>query len=167
VLTQLPPPPRHFRPAGAVRCAQLLADPLFTNTRYTGRRAQGKRYERRAQEYLHSRYGLAYVPGPWFRFRGAHGRWRYCQPDGLLFDVPAGTCTVCEIKLQHTPYAFWQLFALYIPVVQCALPDFTFRGCEVTRWYAPEPGDTPVPYALCPAPHRARDGELAVHIWRP
>jgi len=165
MLKSLSPPPSHFRPAGRVHTAQLLAKALFTNTKYSGRRARGKAYERKAQRALERRYGEVWVPGPWFRFWQGR-KWRYCQPDGLLVFPQRGRIVCLEIKLQHTDYAFHQLFALYIPVLQCAFgPSWQVYGCEVTRWYAPPPGEAGR-CRLAARPEDINTAGLFVHILR-
>jgi len=160
------PPPEGFRPAGLVRAAFFVTEPTFRKRKYTGRRLEGVRYERRVHEHLAQAYGDRYVPSPWLRFLGETG-WRFCQPDGLLFDFPRGRITVVEVKYQHTADAWWQVRHLYLPVLQKLFPPhlWAFDFCEVVKWYDPAtlfPERTVLAQEVCMA-HPA----FKVHIWRP
>ena len=131
-------PPAEFKPAGRVLAAGFSYPPFLRRRRYTGRRAEGVRYEKKVQAYLLSTYAEKYVDSPWLRFYSG-GKWRWCQPDGLLIDLPAGTITIVEVKYQHTPDAWWQVRQLYQPVLQVLFPErlWTFHACEVVKWYDP------------------------------
>lgn len=161
-----PPAPQAFRPAGNVLAAEFCSPPALRKKRYTGRRLAGIRYEKKVHEYLLSFYGDRYLPSPWLKFF-AEGKWRWCQPDGLLLDLIRGKIVIVEVKYQHTSDAWWQVQHLYLPVLQKIFPEklWGFEFCEVVKWYDP---DTPFPVKTVLAqevcmPHPA----FKVHIWRP
>ena len=166
-----PPMPRGFIPAKDVEWAHFADDvPSFSKVsrRATGRRAQGLRYERRVQEMLLQRYPNAYVPGPWLRF-STGGKMKWCQPDGLLFDIRQGLIIIVEIKYNHTSDAWWQLWELYLPVVRKMFPEKLWRiqTLEIVKWY-----DAVIPWPigirLAEEPHSLPRTDLTcVHIWKP
>lgn len=140
--------------------------PTFRRRRYTGRRLQGVRYERAAHEHLENLYGDWYLASPWLRFL-SDGRWRWCQPDALLFKPLEGKITIIECKYQHTSDAWWQVRHLYQPVLEHIFPAklWTYEACEVVKWYDP----------AVPFPERtvmANEVDMAhsafkIHIWKP
>ena len=166
-MSTLPfPPPEGFRPAGRVLKAEFGIPTFIRKRRYTGRRAEGVRYEKKVQAYLREFYGDRYVDSPWLRFY-AEGKWRWCQPDAVMFDVPRGVITIIEIKYQHTADAWWQVKQLYYPVLKVLFPErlWSFEFCEVVKWYDPL---VPFPERVVLAqevsmPHSA----FKVHIWHP
>ena len=161
-----PPAPAAFRPAGRVLRASFALPPAIKKKRYTGRRLQGIRYERKVHEYLELLYGDRYVSSPWLRFF-AEGKWRWCQPDGLLFDLQSGRITIVEVKYQHTSDAWWQVRHLYQPVLQAMFPEklWSFDACEIVKWYDP---DTRFPEKLVLAQEISmKHPAFKVHIWRP
>lgn len=134
-----PPPPEAFRPAGRVLSASFARPPALRQRRYTGRRLEGIRYEKKVHAYLELLHGDFYIPSPWLRFF-SDGKWRWCQPDGLLFDFQRGVITIVEVKYQHTSDAWWQVRELYAPVLRAIFPErlWAFEACEVVKWYDPE-----------------------------
>lgn len=133
------------------------------------RRQAGVRYERRCQEHFLSRFGDFYVPGPWFIFKEfGQEKQRWCQPDGLLFDVRARRIYLLEFKLAHTSDAWWQLNHLYLPVVAKAFPPdlWDYITIEVCRWFDPDT-KTPEKPKMKPDILMAEPGEFAVHIFKP
>lgn len=159
-------PPAEFKPAGRVLAAGFSHPPFLRRRRYTGRRAEGVRYEKKVQAYLLSTYAEKYVDSPWLRFYSG-GKWRWCQPDAVMFDVPRGVITIIEIKYQHTADAWWQVKQLYYPVLRVLFPErlWSFEFCEVVKWYDPS---VPFPERVVLAqdvsmPHPA----FKVHIWHP
>lgn len=130
--------PSRFRPAGKILWAEPSdTGPAFTRgkPRHRGSRANGVRYENWVHCHLKELFNECYTPGPWVRFGGDYDQVRWCQPDGLLFDVLGGVITVIEIKYNHTPLAWWQLRQLYGPIVQFLFPSFHVQVCEVCKWY--------------------------------
>ena len=163
---ELCPPPDSFRPAGKVLSAGFCTPPQLGRKRFTGRRLEGVRYERKAQTYLLWLYGEYYVDSPWLRFY-ADGTWRWCQPDGLHFDVKRGIITIVEMKYQHTPDAWWQVKRLYQPVLEAIFPRtmWQYRACEVVQWYDP---DVSFPERVVLAQDVTMDCPgFKVHIYRP
>lgn len=134
--------------------------------RYTGRRAQGVKYEKRVHEHLAELAGDSYFPSQWFRFSDC-GCVRWCQPDALLLDPRRGVATILEVKYQHTPDAWFQLRELYAPVVGAALgPHWQLAMVEVVKWYDPATF-FPERHVMCPDPLRPPVGYIGVHIWTP
>lgn len=161
-------PPSSFTPAGEVYEAEVsqVPPPFVRQTRRTGRRGAGIRYEKSVQEYLLNRYGQAYIPSPWLRFRSDNG-WRWCQPDGLILQPAEARIIVVEVKYQHTSDAWWQVERLYKPVLRKLFNDeWKFDACEVVKWY-----DGTVPYPcrvmLCEDVSRVPPEAFGVHIYRP
>jgi hypothetical protein len=96
---------------------QETADPHPQTRTPRGVKGKGVRYERDVQKYLNKKFGPRYAAGPWFKVTDiAHGSFN-CQPDGVLLDANRQWATVFEVKLKHTPRAWWQLRGLYQPVV--------------------------------------------------
>ena len=158
--------PEGFNPAGRVLSANFAKPPALRRKRYTGRRLEGVRYEKKVQEYLEGLYGDRYIPSPWLRFF-AGNKWRWCQPDGILLDFLHGVITVVEVKYQHTSDAWWQVRQLYIPVLRELFPEklWRFEACEVVKWYDPAtvfPENT----VLALEPSMAHPA-FKIHIWRP
>lgn len=159
--------PVNFKPAGQVHRAYIsqTPPPFIRKRTYTGRRAQGVRYEKRVQEHLQELFPHTYVPSPWIHFL-ADGRWRWCQPDGLIVDAERGRIIVVEVKYSHTPEAWWQVERLYLPVLRlCFEPRlWTFERCEVVKWFDPAV-QFPEEIELTPEVDRVSD-KFRVHICR-
>lgn len=124
------------------------------------------RYEKKVQEFLGQLYGDRYLANPWLKFF-SDGRWRWCQPDGLLLDPRKGRITIVEVKYQHTPDAWWQVRQLYQPVLEAMFPAklWAFDACEVVRWYEPW---TVFPERVVLAQEvDMQHLAFKVHIWKP
>lgn len=135
--------------------------------RRNGRRGAGQKYEQDVHAYLHSLYGNAYIPSLWFEFR-ENGRYRtrFCQTDGILFDLYNRRLTIVEVKLQHTVDAWWQLRHLYLPVLTKVFPPdlWEYAIVEVVRWYDKAVA-FPEPVKLVGDIQSLACGEFGVHIW--
>lgn len=161
------PAPQGFRPAGIFRGAEFAQPPALRKKRYTGRRLEGIRYEKKVHAYLEALYGNKYLPSPWLRFFTQEGKWRWCQPDGLLLDVVKGRITIVEVKYQHTADAWWQVRCLYEPVLRSMFPPhlWEFECCEVVKWFDPL---TLFPEKTVLAQEVSmHHSSFKVHIWRP
>ena len=161
-----PPAPSSFRPAGRVLSADFSSSPVLRRRRYTGRRLEGVRYERKVQEYLQDMYGDRYIPSPWLRFF-AEGAWRWCQPDGILLAPERGRLCIVEVKYQFTSDAWWQVRHLYQPLLEAMFPRelWTMEACQVVKWYDPAtvfPEPTVLSHEVG-MPHSS----FKVHIWKP
>ena len=163
------PAPNNFRSAGSVHKARFVCEtPQFADTPVPSRGsfANGARYEARAQAHLLANYPDNYVPSPWIQFATQTGL-RYCQPDGLFFDLPRAQLTIIEIKLKHTARAWWQLQRLYLPVVKEIFPAhcWHYSLLEVCCWLDPsEP--FPTTYDLIDEPYLSPPGHFGVMTWR-
>lgn len=162
--------PARFREAGTVNFAELSSGrpPFIAHRKYKGRRAEGMRYERKIQAHLMFEYPEMYVPSPWLHFKAEGAdKFRWCQPDGLIVDLPRGIITCVEIKYSHTSDAWWQTRRLYIPVLESIFPppSWTIQVCEVVKWFDPS---TIFPEAveLASEPNRPSK-KFKVHICRP
>lgn len=105
-----------------------------------GAKADGIRYEKKAQQKLQEMYGGSYLASPWFSYRKTpNGRLCIRQPDGLVFDFHRGIIFIVEIKLRHTADAWTQIRRVYEPLVRAAFPRhlWEIRVCEVVRWFDP------------------------------
>lgn len=160
--------PSNFVSAGIVDRAYFSpsAPPFLRQRRYSGRRAQGVCYEKKVQARLLDLFPNSYMPSPWLHFQSA-GRWRWCQPDGVLFDVDNARIICIEVKLNHTTDAWWQTRRLYVPVLQKCLEGQTwdFEVCEVVRWFDPAV-QFPEPVELTAQVDKPSDN-FKVHIWKP
>lgn len=164
------PPAQGFSPAGSVAEARfsLTPPPFIRQRKYTGRRAEGIRYERKVQDMLLDVFPDSYIPSPWLHFLGAEAdKWRWCQPDGILVDFERGLLTVLEVKYSHTSDAWWQVRRLYTPVLQRIFPPalWEYQACEIVKWYDPAT-KFPEPVELASELDRP-SRKFKVHIWRP
>lgn len=137
------PPPNRFKAAVGVESARFLPErpPFLKRGRSVGRFAAGIRYELGVHQILELRaLGRAEVSvrlGQWIEFKDRKGL-RWCQVDALWIDSRKVSCLVCEIKYQHTADAWWQLKHLYVPVLQRALPGYSFGMLEIVHWFDPD-----------------------------
>lgn len=152
----------------------LLGIPSFVKARRRqGRKGAGLRYEAKVQSLFCEQYDH-YVASPWFQYRTdlAPQRINYSQPDGLLIDVARGLITIVEIKLTHTPDAYFQLYDKYLPIVEKFFRGevgerlWRFAVVEVTRWY-----DTAIAFptnvTLREDITLVQPNEFGVHVCRP
>ena len=164
------PPPLDFTPLTQCEWAEYSEQaPAFIRpTRKRGRRLQGIKYENKARAAFADRFGSAFMPSQWIRYRGEDGRIRWCQPDAVLHDKPSHSLTIIEFKYNHTDVAWWQLFRLYRPVLECLFNGYgyEFRCVEVCRWFDPS--------TRCSVRPQLREDVLDlkpdvfnVHIWNP
>lgn len=116
-------PPPWFRGAEGVRSAWLSSEGPYgrTPTRLRGSAAQraGIRYERKVIKFLSKEFGDNFTPSQWFRYANFINAPRFCQVDGLI--RLNNLLIVCEIKVNFSSDAWWQLRHLYEPVVKLAL----------------------------------------------
>ena len=164
------PKPVNFLPADKVLSARFspIPPPFLRRPPRTGRKRQGILYEERVHQWLDDEFAGSFVPGPWIVFDDSKRRVRWCQPDGLLFDVRRGRVTVIEAKHSHCAQAWFQLFQLYIPVV-CLLfppPSWSVVGIEIVRWFDPHTA-TPVAAIKRANVLDALEGQFCVHIFKP
>lgn len=160
------PIPAGFRPAKSPMAVQFSPPPNLKKRKYSGRRAEGIRYEKKVHAYLESFHGENYLASPWIKFFD-DGQWRWCQPDGLIFDLARGVITIVEVKYQHVELAWWQTRRLYSPVLQVMFPGHLWKieVCEVVKWYDPAVLFPEKVVLACEVdiPHPG----FKVHIWKP
>lgn len=140
---------------------------LRTRRRTSGAQARGLRYERKAQGYITEICQGRYAAAPWFRYkRNYHPHWRYCQPDGIIFDFNRNLITVVEIKISHASRAWTQMRTLYEPVVRYVFGKrWKYAVCEVTAWFDPSI-EFPEPIRFISDFSTLQPGQLGVYILR-
>lgn len=161
------PPSRYPRRVSPLWVKSLKHRPPFIpqNPKGNGARQKlGLRYERKVHQRLSDRFGIGYIPSPWFAYGLSSGEVKYCQPDGILLFDQRWICLCIEVKYTHTSDAYWQLENCYVPV----LSAFVGRGwkiatCEVVKWYDPSI-QFPRKLVLKEDLMDVRPGEFAVHI---
>lgn len=163
--------PLDFLPVQVCDWAELVDEqPEFIHRPIRrGRRLHGIKYEAAGQVWLLGKYGEAYTPSQWIRFKAdGQGKVRWCQPDGILVDAAHRLLTIVEFKYQHTDIAWWQLFRLYRPVMERLFSGrgFSMRCLEICKWYDPATV-TPQKPTLCKTVEAVQPGEFGVHIWKP
>lgn len=141
--------------------------------RARGRKGLGLRYERKVHDFFAKQLGPFYVPSMWFSYRRLSSPRvvNYAQPDALLLDFRSGVCTIIEVKYNHTPDAYFQLYDKYLPLLDKFFHAkekglWTFALCEVVYWYD-KFVDFPCRVVLRDDVRKVRPGEFGVHIWRP
>lgn len=161
-------PPLDFAPLTECEWAEFSETPptFIRDVRHRGRRLLGVKYERRVHAWLSARFGVDYMPSQWLRYRAADGKVRWCQPDGVYVERSTKTLTIIEVKYSHTETAWWQLFRLYLPVLERLFDGhgYEFRCVEICRWYDPSIR-SPVAPKLRDDILNVKPGEFAVHIW--
>lgn len=159
--------PRAFD-ASTIQSAHFCEAPAFSlrQRKRTGRKAEGIRFETKAQAHLEARNEF-YLASPWIIFI-SDGKPHWCQPDGICIDVAAGIITIVEIKYSHTAEAYRQLRQVYAPVLGRIFPPglWTFRLVELVKWFDPSVV-FPESVVMCPDPFTHRSERIGVHIWRP
>jgi hypothetical protein len=153
---------------GAIRYVRMQVEdpPFIKHERRIGRRAQGIKYEQRVHEEFSERYA-GYIPSMWFNYADDESDEKWCQTDGLIVDPWRGRIVVVEVKLQHTPSAFYQLFHIYLPVLRALFtPHYSLFPVEVVKWFDIATV-CPAKPIMCAEPLNAHAGCFNVHIWRP
>lgn len=109
-----------------------------------GGKGAGLRFERTVQRELTAKYDTFLHGVPFIFYTADSGR-HTCIPDGFM--LHGGELVIFEIKIRHTPDAWFQLRRLYQPVVQRALGRPT-RLLEVVKSYDPTVS-FPEPHFIC------------------
>lgn len=113
--------------------------------RPTSAQAAGLRYEAAFLAFARRHWGHSFITftEQQIIYSDRIEGWKTCRPDGVLFIED--TFTVFEVKTRHTEAAWWQLWRLYIPVLQLLYPHRRPVAVEVTRSFDPtEPFPPPV-----------------------
>jgi hypothetical protein len=139
-----------------------------TLRKQTRAQENGQQHEYRMHRRFEEEFGEFYLPSPWFRYYHRNSyRWKYCQPDGLLFRPKGLKIIICEAKLAHTSKAFGQLEVLYRPIIEAAFPSWRVYILEVVRWYRSDVlsgARYPVPVFLVHEPDEAELDKFNVMI---
>ncbi len=150
--------PRNMHIPNGVHSARPTFDGPFTRVTKgrKGAAGAGLRYESKVQQSLMAEFP-SFVPGPWICYRESNfGPERWCQPDGLFFNLKRNSITIAEIKLKHTERAWWQLKKLYLPVVRKVFGNsWEYRLLEICRWFdpaVPTPEPMPIVETVFPKP---------------
>lgn len=161
-----------YTPQG-IRSARLLTarPPFIRSKRVTGAYRRGIVYERKALDKLERE--VAAVPGavfhrsPWIEYTDDTGK-HWCQPDAIGWSPasePYGF--VWEVKYKHCAEAWFQLWRLYIPILEKLFVGRKWQGIEVVKWFDAAIS-FPEPYQLTDSITRIpRGGRTAVHIYNP
>lgn len=152
-------------------CWSDEAPNFVTTKRAKGKKGLGLKYEHKVQARLCEVFEGSYIPSPWFRYRQQEAplRWNWAQPDGIALNPNEGIIYVVEIKLKHTPDAYFQLLDKYIPILSCWLgtsAGWRFAPMEVCYWYDPKIA-FPCKVTLQEDVRRARPHQFSVNICRP
>lgn len=162
-----------FRPAGEVKWGRVLAEqPAFVKReKLEGARARGVSYEGKALRMLQERFrnivdrGASLAVSPWLQFEDESGL-RWCQPDAVGLYLAENFGVVYEVKYAHCSEAWFQIWKLYVPVLEKIYPGVRWLGCEICKWFEPQNSwpQTPV---FTPDPLVLQDKGTSVHIWNP
>lgn len=132
-------PPTGFREVESVEAARFLSrgPAAFASTGRDASRPAlraGVKFEQKVHDELTASWGSfgSYLAGPWIEFEIGNSR-RVCQPDAI-FTHRDGRVFILEIKVSHTPNAWWQLRKLYEPVVN-ALKRCECEVLEICKHY--------------------------------
>lgn len=144
-------------------------EPAFAKAKRTkGPKRYGLIYQSKASEKLLETFPSGVTFGQWFQYRlkGAP-RDFYCQVDAILVDRSVMKVTAIEMKLKHCADAFYQLFELYLPILEHYYGEgFTFAGVEMVSAF-----DRSLPMPQTPKLLKniseAQPKDFSVHIWAP
>jgi hypothetical protein len=157
---------------GSLRYVRLLAEPpsFIRREKLFGARAEGVRYEKKVREKLRrlvaERPELDLALAQWIEFQDDEGR-KWAEVDAFVQNRQSRNAICFEVKLRHTPSAWFQLWKLYVPLLQHALSGFRWEGVEVVKWFDPSTG-FPEPFSLTPSPFVVPvRGRTAVFIYNP
>lgn len=108
-------------------------NPIFVPKKVKGKKAEGLRFEQQVLRVYEATipHFVSALP---FRY-SISNQSVFCIPDGLI--LYKNELILVEVKLTHTPQAWFQLQNLYFPVVEKALGR-KVRGVEVVKWFHPE-----------------------------
>lgn len=157
--------------AESIRAVKLLPyrPPFIKPKKVRGAKAVGLRYEHKALdklERLADRAGVTFVRSPWIEYVDGTGR-NWCQPDGIFLDTKNSTGVCVEIKYKHTADSWFQLWKLYIPLLQILYPGYTFGAVEMVKWLDPAVV-FPERFDLTSSPLTVVSLQrTSVHIWNP
>lgn len=132
-------------------------------------------YQKKILQTLSDLYSDDFIPSPWFRYGFNYNNsihYNVCQPDGILLKQKDAKLivTIIEVKLAHTADAYFQLFDLYLPILQRYYGEHTplleFRMLEIVKFYDPNKV-VPARVHLTPNENDLPPNEFCVKIWSP
>jgi hypothetical protein len=156
----------------------LIPPPQFKkrdNSKATPAQKRGIWYQKKILSELSREHGEDFIPSPWFRYGFRYNNtthYNICQPDGILLKLIDSKLiiTIIEVKLAHTADAYFQLFDLYLPVLQhyyCEHTPFVeFRLLEIVKFYDARKV-SPARVHLTPNILDLPPNEFCVKIWTP
>ena len=154
-----------FLAATGVYSVRILDEqPSFiTRKKPVGAKANGVRYERKALDKLESIAPSEgkWVRSPWIEFCDQSGK-RWCQPDAFFM---GSQNIVFEIKYKHCAEAWFQLWRLYVPVLE-HLYGVPFCGVEVVKWLDPAI-QFPERFLMLREPFQPQPKVTGIHVWNP
>lgn len=143
-----------------------------------GAKAVGCYYERKCHDALDKSFpsrlstvAPVYFRSPCFRYVAgtfSHAtklRTKVCYPDGLIINTRDDEVIIIEVKLRHTPDAYYQMKLQYKPVVEKAF-NKPCRMLSIVRWYSTRIC-YPEKYVLVPSVDAFIDSveQIGVFIW--
>lgn len=169
----MPRAPNGFYTPQGIKSARILdSRPSFIRSkRVTGAYRRGIVYERKALDRLESEVSSipesVFLRSPWIEYIDDNGK-HWCQPDAVGWSArsaPAGF--VWEVKYKHCAEAWFQIWRLYIPVLERIYPSIKWQGIEVVKWFDASisfPEQFELSDSILKVP---RGGRTAVHIYNP
>lgn len=128
--------PKDCLPLGEILEAGFSEEPSFKRrVSRKGAKGAGLAYEKKVHEKLTDQFGGVYLASPWIKYCEEGRGSKYCQPDGLVFDVNAGVILVVECKLSFTSDAYFQMAHKYVPILEAMFPEWEVHGVQVCKIY--------------------------------
>lgn len=144
-------------------------EPAFVRAKRTkGPKRKGLIYQGQASEHLLQNFPSGATFGQWFKYRlQGVNRDFYCQIDCFIIDYSKPKITIVEIKLKHCIDAYYQLFELYLPILQHYYgKEFEYACVEFVSSF-----DKAIPMPQSPKLlkriEEAHPKDFSVHIWTP
>lgn len=128
--------PKGCLPMGEILRAGFCGEPSFKRrVSRKGAKGAGLAYEKKVHGKLAKEFGGKYLESPWIEYWEEGNGSKYCQPDGLVFDVRAGIILVVECKLTFTSDAYFQMANKYVPILEGMFPGWEVKGVQVCKNY--------------------------------
>jgi hypothetical protein len=129
-------PPSRYKSRLSVGVARFCATPAFAlhPHRAVGAKKKGLDYEREVVRWLELECNSGDwtgFPKQWIEYTNDRNVYGVCQPDYFAINARLGTLLIVEIKLTRRAEAWWQLNALYEPVLRYIFPAFHVAKLEI------------------------------------